>query len=76
YEPGPFNGKMTLFRALVGGDKFAIGDDYGWNDLVDELEIVDVPGNHVSVFHRDNIDAIAAAFGRALDAIESPLKPI
>jgi len=74
YEPGTFNGKLTLFRALVGGDKFAIGDDYGWSDLVDDLEIVDVPGNHVSVFHRDNIDAIAAAFRKALQAIETPLK--
>ncbi len=43
-----------------------MGDDYGWNDLVDELEIIDVPGNHVSVFHNDNIDAIAAAFRTAL----------
>lgn len=76
YEPGPFAGKLTLFRALVGGDKFAVGDDYGWNDLVDELEILDVPGNHVSVFHRDNIEAIAAAFREALSALETPLKPV
>lgn len=74
YIPGPFNGKLTLFRALVGGDKFAIGDDYGWNDLVDELEIVDVPGNHVSVFHKDNIDAIAEAFRQALSGVTALLK--
>jgi len=67
---------LTLFRALVGGDKFAVGDDYGWNDLVDELEILDVPGNHVSVFHRDNIEAIASAFREALSALETPLKPV
>ena len=68
YVPGPFEGKLTLFRAMVGGDKFEIGDGYGWNDLVDELEIVDVPGNHISIFHSENIDAVAAAFRGALES--------
>src|SRR5690606_33476167 len=62
YVPGPFAGRLTLFRAMVGGDKFEIGEDYGWEELVDELDIVDIPGNHISVFHKENIAAIAAAF--------------
>lgn len=66
YIPGPLEGKLTLFRALVGGDKFELGPDYGWVDLVDDLEIVDVPGNHISLFHEENIDRIAAAFRAAL----------
>ncbi len=67
YVPGPLEGRLTLFRAMVGGDKFDIGEDYGWNDLVDELDIVDIPGNHISVFHKENVEAIAAAFREALD---------
>jgi amino acid adenylation domain-containing protein len=66
YHPAPIAGKLTLFRAMVGGDKYELGEDYGWNELVDELEIVDIPGNHVTVFHKENIDAIAAAFRAAL----------
>ncbi len=66
YSPGVFEGKMTLFRALVGGDKFELGPDYGWIDLVDELDIIDVPGNHISIFHESNIDAVAEAFRNSL----------
>lgn len=69
YQPAPFGGKLTLFRAMVGGDKYELGEDYGWNELVDELEIIDIPGNHVSVFHKENIDAIAAAFRGALAGV-------
>jgi len=69
YQPAPFGGKLTLFRAMVGGDKYELGEDYGWNELVDELDIIDIPGNHVSVFHKENIDAIAAAFRGALAGV-------
>nr|MBP6601984.1 AMP-binding protein [Verrucomicrobiales bacterium] len=66
YLPGKFSGKLTLFRAMVGNDKFDIGDDYGWAPLVDELEVIAVPGNHISIFHRDNIDAVSEAFRNCL----------
>lgn len=69
FQPAPIETKLTLFRAMVGGDKFELGEDYGWIDLVDELEIIDIPGNHVSVFHKENIEAIAAAFRKALDGV-------
>ena len=71
YAPGSFEGKLTLFRAMVGGDKYELGPDYGWIDLVDELEIIDVPGNHISLFHEENIDAIAAAFRKTLPTVAS-----
>ena len=66
YVPGAFSGTLTLFRAMVGNDKFEIGDDYGWAGLVDELAIVGVPGNHISIFHQDNIEGVSAAFREAL----------
>jgi aspartate racemase len=66
YSPGVFEGKMTLFRAMVGGDKFELGADYGWVNLVDELDIIDVPGNHISIFHEENIEAVAVAFRNLL----------
>ncbi len=66
YVPGKFSGTLTLFRAKVGNDKFEIGDDYGWAGLVDELDIIGVPGNHISIFHKDHIEAVSAAFREAL----------
>jgi len=66
YVPDSFAGKLTLFRAMVGNDKFEIGDDYGWRGLVDELEIIGVPGNHISIFHNDNIEGVSEAFRQSL----------
>ena len=74
YQPGAIAAKLTLFRAMIGGDKYELGEDYGWDELVDELEIIDIPGNHVTVFHRENIDAIAGAFRGALERIPSPVR--
>ncbi|MBL9152512.1 MAG: amino acid adenylation domain-containing protein, partial [Verrucomicrobiales bacterium] len=69
YSPGPFDGRLTLFRATMGGDKFEIGYDYGWESLVHGgLDIIDVPGNHVSLFHDENIEGVSAAFREALQA--------
>ena len=66
YIPREFAGKLTLFRAKVGNDKFEIGEDYGWSGLVDELEVIGVPGNHVSIFHKDNIEGVSEAFRQSL----------
>jgi amino acid adenylation domain-containing protein len=66
YVPREFAGKLTLFRAKVGNDKFEIGDDYAWAGLVDEFEVIGVPGNHVSIFHKDNIEGVSEAFRQSL----------
>ena len=56
---------------MVGGDKYELGPDYGWVELVDELEIIDVPGNHISIFHEENIEAVAAAFRTSLESLQN-----
>jgi thioesterase domain-containing protein len=74
FQPAPIVGKLTLLRAMVGGDKYELGEDYGWDELVDEVEVIDIPGNHISVFNKENIDAIAAAFRGALERAMTPAK--
>jgi thioesterase domain-containing protein len=69
YVPPRFSGKLTLFRAAVEGDKYELAEDYGWSSLVGELEIITVPGNHLSIFHDDNIAGIAKSFRECLDSV-------
>lgn len=69
FVPRHFDGKLTLFRAVVGNDKFDIGEHYGWDTLTDELEIIDVPGNHVTIFDKRNLNGVAAAFQKALGGL-------
>jgi len=71
YVPPEFAGKLTLFRASLKEDKYELSTDYGWSHLVGELEIINIPGNHRTLFHDDNVPAIAAAFRDALATVKA-----
>jgi thioesterase domain-containing protein len=62
FRPKPFGGTLTLFRASVVNDKYAVPDDYGWGGVVGCLETVDVPGRHLTLFESDNVEVLAGAF--------------
>lgn len=66
YQPPSYRGKMTLFRADAMDDKFEVPPDYGWSNLVRELEIVDVPGEHLTLFDQANASILAKAFSKRL----------
>jgi thioesterase domain-containing protein len=69
YVPPTYPGKLQLFRATMEGDKYELARDYGWSELVGELEIIDVPGNHLSIFDDANITGMAEAFRASLTAL-------
>lgn len=66
YKPSSYDGKMTLFRAHAVNDKFEIPPDYGWSHLVRELEVVEVPGEHLTLFDKGNASALASEFSKRL----------
>ncbi len=75
YVPPTLKGDLTLFRAMIGGDKFEIGKDYGWEEVVvGEVRIIDVPGNHISLFHGKNIDEVAAALRETIKGISDEVR--
>ncbi|MCB1228974.1 MAG: amino acid adenylation domain-containing protein [Verrucomicrobiae bacterium] len=70
YVPKPIDGQVTLFRAEQGNDKFDVGEDYGWGPLASRgVEVIDVPGNHITIFDKQNIDGFAEAFRDALSGV-------
>ncbi|MBK1828217.1 non-ribosomal peptide synthetase/type I polyketide synthase [Haloferula rosea] len=66
YQPGPFHGTLNLFRADAVNDKFEIPDDYGWSDRVDELKVVEVPGEHLTLFDSGHVGPLAGHVSQAL----------
>jgi len=68
YEGGPYSGRITVLRAAEGEE---VRDDaLGWNRLSPEpVEVLDVPGDHVTVLARDNVPALAARLGDCLRRI-------
>ncbi|MDF1812130.1 MAG: amino acid adenylation domain-containing protein [Verrucomicrobiales bacterium] len=70
YTPGIYSGNLTLFRAIEGNDKFERDVDYEWGEVVTgEIKTVDVPGNHISIFHKENIGGIAESLQKELSMI-------
>ena len=69
YRPRPFPGRVTLFKAMTASDKVEWPEDYGWAGLAGGgLEIVAVPGQHLTLFDDGNVGALAKALGAALPA--------
>lgn len=71
YVPGPFRGTLHLFRADAVNDKFEIPDDYGWGDCVDDLVVIEVSGEHLTLFESGHVgplaDHVSTALGDAVD---------
>jgi amino acid adenylation domain-containing protein/FkbH-like protein len=66
YAPKSYAGAVTLFRASEMNDKFEFPADYGWSALAGDFRIVEVPGEHLTVFDPDNIDLFAQRFAARL----------
>ena len=59
YKPTPINASMVLFKTEEVDDKFEVGPDYGWSHLVGNLKVVDVPGQHLTMFDSENVESLA-----------------
>ena len=61
YNPGIYAGSAVLFRAKDEVRSEA-DRDLGWAELVSEgLQIVDIPGGHLTIFDEPNVAILAAA---------------
>ena len=63
----PYPGKLTLFRAMH--QTFYIADPvkYGWEEYVKEMEILDIPGEHSTIFAPPNDVLFAKELQKCLD---------
>lgn len=60
YFPQPYSGKVLLFRAM---DKEAFDSydrDLGWGKVAQDLDIFDVPGDHIGILKEPNVQVMAS----------------
>jgi thioesterase domain-containing protein/acyl carrier protein len=61
YQPRPYPGRVTLFRARVRPLLRAHGRDLGWRPLArGGLRIITVPGNHETILKPPHVKVLAA----------------
>jgi thioesterase domain-containing protein len=61
YQPLPYAGPATLFRAAERpGRMDEEGPDLGWSELVADLQVREIPGDHYSILHGAGAAALAA----------------
>jgi thioesterase domain-containing protein len=69
YRPGPFSGRLTLFRAEYSHEGFEYLDDLGWSAYAEQgLEIIRVPGSHGVMFKPPQVNFVAAKLRAVLQS--------
>lgn len=68
YQPKPYAGEVTLFRAAEQATTNALMDDraLGWEAYVKKVTVVDTPSDHAQMMHPPQVDALAEQLKQAL----------
>ena len=73
YQPTRFPGRLTLFKAITGSDKVELPADYGWSAHAGAgLQIIEIPGRHLTLFEPHHVGALANSLHLALSREETP----
>jgi acyl-CoA synthetase (AMP-forming)/AMP-acid ligase II/thioesterase domain-containing protein/NAD(P)-dependent dehydrogenase (short-subunit alcohol dehydrogenase family)/acyl carrier protein len=75
YQLKYYPGKITLLRAKewFGGVGVDLDDRLGWGDLVEDLEIHDISGHHLSIFKQPHVPKLAKILQSCLDRTQKQL---
>ena len=82
YDPGPWSGKLTLFRAMQQPTGAVFNRTNGWDGVVAEIDVREMPGGHQDALFGTAAEELARTFrlclaGPALPGDESyPLSPL
>jgi thioesterase domain-containing protein len=77
YEPRPYEGKVTLFRAMEQPRGIFEDRTLGWGPLVlGGLEIYDTPGHHGAIVREPRSRVLAEQLKDALSKVELQVKTV
>lgn len=70
YHPAPYYGNVLLFRARMVAEVYDhVGPKLGWDDLIPNLEIVEVPGGHDSLVLEPNVQVLITNLKRRIQQV-------
>jgi thioesterase domain-containing protein len=75
YNPGPYRGRLTLFRTAPGRDD--VGDyRLGWGRLAAAVDVYQLPGGHEDITSPPNVRILAEKLRACLDQFECQRDPL
>jgi hypothetical protein len=66
YEPQPYDGPVLLFQRADRPTGRYCDSQYGWGKLAKNLQICEVPGNHMTMFSDPNVQVMGEKLGASL----------
>ena len=70
YEPNPYPGTVLLLRATEVSDRYSFNEAMGWDNVIEDLHIADIPGEHEQIFYAPHYSELARVFLSELARIE------
>jgi thioesterase domain-containing protein len=68
YQPAPYPGSVTLFKAQVPGSPAAAGGTLGWGRVaMGGVEVLQVTGEHMTMIHEPQVQELARQLRACLD---------
>jgi phthiocerol/phenolphthiocerol synthesis type-I polyketide synthase D len=75
YQPGSYDQKVVLFQIegweFYSGFRYAPDRTFGWKKFVGNLEVIRVPGDHISMMNEPAVSKVAE---KVLTRIEQDAK--
>jgi amino acid adenylation domain-containing protein len=66
YVPTEYTGEVVLFRPQIRQHGMSHDPTLGWDSVAPKLRIIDVPGDHVTMFAPPNVDVLASKLAELL----------
>lgn len=59
YVPQPYSQAITLFKVAEQSDANQLDETLGWSELVKNIQLHEVPGNHLSLLKQPHVQVLA-----------------
>ncbi len=74
YVPTVYTGEVILFRPEIRLHGLSQDPTFGWDAVAPKLRIIDVPGDHVTMFSPPNLDVLASKVAELLEQVSARVK--
>jgi len=66
YQPGPYDGRVALFRSALEPMSLHRDPKLGWKELIPQLEVEEIPGDHRQILEEPAVAILAQAMNARL----------